>query len=468
MTQQVAIDDIADLPGLVPAPRYICTATPHPINATWESLVVTQHRVTDIPLPSHWEWNEPLAQWQQDESYRLRCANGQVEIYATTEVGAFRARRRLDVLRQCADEAEVPHSFDLVDAPCYRHRGLSVDIVRHFFGLDTLIPLLDLMADVALNVLHLHLSDDQGWRYEVPQLPALTEISGHTAVGEATGGYLSQADLDTLVEQAHCRHIQVIPEVDIPGHTNAALHALPGLNPNGQCPPAYKGIEVGFSTLSTAAPDTELFLHAAIDALIPHSQAGIHIGGDESFSTTEGDYEAIVRMAAARVRAHGQRVIGWQESAPYLEAGDLVQIWDPRLDPTQVIEATQRGVGVIVSYAHHAYLDMKQVDDESIGLDWAGIVPLAKSLQWDSRTVVAELPAEAIEGVEACLWTETVENSAHFGELVLPRLHGIAEVAWRGSAVGQWASFRRRIAGFSRLWRARGWNYFPSAGVDWA
>lgn len=459
--------------GLVPEPVSLTlrpTRTGPEAPPLWKDLVIDSGRVdpAKLGLP------EGLQEWQLEEAHRIEISSGRALISASTALGEWRARRRLAVLSACADPDSPVADLVLVDFPKYRHRGLHLDIVRHYFGPSTILRVMDLMADLALNVLHLHLTDDQAWRIDIPSLPELVRESGEGAVGgveaaERGGGlargWLGLDELAALSARAEELGIALVPEVDLPGHTNAALHAMPGLNPDGRTPPAYTGAEVGFSSLSTGAPDTERFLTEVVSALAPLSAHGFHIGGDECFSTERSEYEALVTRALGLVHGKGLRVSAWQEAAPLMGEGDLVQVWDPRLSSTDVAEAAKRGARIVLSPADRVYLDMKQAEGERIGLDWMGVVPARQTLEWDPEQVVPGAPAEAIEGVEACLWTETLLTEGDLGQMLLPRLAAVAEVAWCGSGVGRWESFAARAAALERLWRSRGWTPAPLTGV---
>ena len=135
------------------------------------------------------------------------------------------------------------------DAPRFAWRGLSLDVARHFFSVEEVTEVLGLMFDLRLNVLHLHLTDDQGWRLDLPSRPELTERSSSSAVGGGPGGYFTAGDYARIQAAAARRGITVVPEIDVPGHTHAALHAVPELNPSGVAPETYTGIAVGFSSL---------------------------------------------------------------------------------------------------------------------------------------------------------------------------------------------------------------------------
>lgn len=463
---------VAPLEGLVPEPIALSvppTPSRSETHAPWSGLVIESRRAEppELGLP------HGLEDWQLEEAHRIEVSSGRALISASTALGEWRARRRLAVLSACADPASPIPDFVLVDFPRYRHRGLHLDIVRHYFGPSTILRVMDLMADLALNVLHLHLTDDQAWRIDIPALPELVRESGEGAVGgveaaERGGGlaegWLGLDELAALSARAEELGIALVPEVDLPGHTNAALHAMPGLNPDGRTPPAYTGAEVGFSSLSTGAPDTERFLTEVVSALAPLSAHGFHIGGDECFSTERSEYEALVTRALGLVHGKGLRAFAWQEAAPLMGGGDLVQVWDPRLSSTDVAETAKRGARIVLSPADRVYLDMKQVEGERIGLDWMGVVPARRALEWDPEQVVPGAPAEAIEGVEACLWTETLLTEGDLGQMLLPRLAAVAEVAWCGSGVGRWESFAVRAAALERLWRSRGWTPAPLTG----
>src|SRR5699024_11110210 len=204
-----------------------------------------------------------LAEQEGDgEAYVLRAGDGRVELTGS-RAGLLRGLATVVQLRDLDLPAAAPGQVPAVaieDRPRLAHRGLMVDISRHFFGPATLMKVIDLMAAYKLNVLHLHLSDDQGWRIEVPGHPELTEVSGATQVGEGPGGYLSTEEFRDLVAYADARGILVVPEIDMPGHVNAAQHAIGALTETGEPAEAYRGIEVGFSKLSLDNPATAPFI----------------------------------------------------------------------------------------------------------------------------------------------------------------------------------------------------------------
>lgn len=447
---------LSAIPGLVPLPVFIEEAQPHPSDATWAEISPSVVLCTEEEFEAAVAPCELPAGWQRSEAYLLDLSNGAAQVSAISELGLSRGLRRLNTLA-IANHHREPVAVKIFDYPAYKHRGLHIDVSRHFFGVPTIVRVMDAMSELGLNILHLHLSDDQGWRIEIPQFPELIERSSDCAVGGEEGGYYSLEDYQTLVEEARSRMIAIIPEIDIPGHVNAALHAIEGLNPDGVCPPLYEGTEVGFSTLSTKAPATQAFLEAVVQTLAPFSPAGIHIGGDESFSTAEGDYPIIVGSQIERIHALGKRALAWEEAADLLGAGDLVQVWHDDLEGDSIARAVARGVRAIMSPGPKAYFDMKEYPEQKLGITWAGILPLKNAWDWDPEKICEGVDREGIEGVEACLWSETLRREKDVWEMLLPRLAGLAEVAWAGGPRGSWEDFLERLAGLEGLWRGRGW-----------
>ena len=219
---------LSTIPGLLPLPVFIEEADAHPEEATWAEISPS------VVLKTPEEFSAAIApltipeEWQFTEAYILTISAGSAQVTAASELGLSRGLRRLNTLA-IANHSRAPIAVKIVDYPAYRHRGLHIDVARHFFSVPTILRVMDAMSEVGLNILHLHLSDDQGWRIEIPQFPELIERSSDCAVGGEEGGYYTLDDYQTLVEGARSRMIAVIPEIDIPGHVNAALHAIEGL-----------------------------------------------------------------------------------------------------------------------------------------------------------------------------------------------------------------------------------------------
>jgi hexosaminidase len=352
----------------------------------------------------------------------------------------------------------------IVDAPRYGWRGAMLDVSRHFFGLDDVKRYIDLMALYKLNRLHLHLSDDQGWRIEITSWPNLTAHGGSTQVGGGPGGYYTQDQYAEIVRYAAERFIIVVPEIDMPGHTNAALASYAELNCDGKARELYTGIRVGFSALCVEADVTYRFIDDVvreIAALTPGPW--FHIGGDEVKELTPAQYDAFIERVQGIVRMHGKQVIGWDEIASAtLQPDTLVQVWRPK---TAMGPAIERGAKVIMSIASRAYLDMKYDAATPIGLTWAGRIDVPDAYDWDPAAIVPGLDPSAIVGVEAPLWSETIATIGDIEFLAFPRLIAIAEVGWTPQEQRRWDDFRQRLVAHTPRLTALGVNFYRSPAV---
>ncbi len=248
-----------------------------------------------------------------------------------------------------------------------------------------------------------------------------------------------------------------MPEIDLPGHTNAALASYPELNCDGKAPDLYTGIEVGFSSLCIDQEITYQFVDDVIRevaALTPGPF--IHVGGDEAHSTSDADYETFMARAQEIVRSHGKQMLAWEEAARIgLAPGSVVQHWHNEM----AARAAGQGAQVIMSPAANAYLDMKYDASTALGQNWAGNISVEKAYAWDSATVQAGIPEEAILGVEAPLWTETVRTMDDLEYLVFPRLLGHAEIGWSPAGGRTWEEYRQRLAGHAARLEALGVNF---------
>jgi hexosaminidase len=346
----------------------------------------------------------------------------------------------------------------VVDAPRYEYRGQHIDVARHFLSVSDVQQFMDLMAMYKLNRLHLHLSDDQGWRIEIPGWPNLTAIGGSSQVGGKGGGYYTGGDFRALVNYARDRFITIVPEIDMPGHTNAALASYPELNCDGVAPPLYTGTRVGFSLICLEKDITYKFIDDVIGAITELNPAGpyFHMGGDEVKRAGREAYNQFVERVEKMVHARGKQMIGWSEIAlANLSGRTIVQSWIP--DSAHLLVA--RGSKVILSPAPMLYLDMQYDTTTPIGLHWAAYVPLEKTYNWEPATYNPRIPDSAILGLEGALWSETLGKLADFEYMALPRLTALAELAWSPAAARNWELFRRRIPAHEQRWTALGLNY---------
>ena len=357
----------------------------------------------------------------------------------------------------------------VVDAPRFSWRGLHLDVARSFIEVATVTKVIDVMAALKLNVLHLHLTDDQGWRLEIPSRPLLTQVSGLTAVDGGRAGFYTAADYAHLQAYAGARGITVIPEIDMPGHVNAAQHAYGELTPSGEPLPAYTGTDVGFSRLHPDLPATLPFVRDVVTDVAAMTRGPyLHIGGDEALTMTRPEYSRTVSAIAEQVRVAGKTLVGWQEiTQTPLAPGTIVQFWDPRADTSDVVDAAWQGARVVLSPAQHVYLDMKYDGDSPVGSDWTGNTELRDAYEWEPMEALLGLLPGSIAGVEAALWTETVHTDEDLFTLLLPRLAAVAEVAWSVPPRRSWPDFAVRVARYAPTWDAAGLPWYRSPQVAW-
>ena len=241
----------------------------------------------------------------------------------------------------------------------------------------------------------------------------------------------------------------VVPEVDLPGHTNAALASYPELNCDGVARERYTGIVVGFSALCAGDVDTDRFLSDVLGELAELTPGPyLHIGGDEATRMTPEQYAKVVTRAQEIVTAHGKTVVGWHQLAEAPMADSTVlQFWDNTTSAPDLVTAAAAGHKVIMSPANHAYLDQKYDPSTPIGLQWAGPTSVAEAYSWDPATHIPGIGEQSVLGVESALWTETVSTIDDIEYLAFPRLAAIAEIGWSPASTHDWAAFRVRLGG---------------------
>jgi hexosaminidase len=348
------------------------------------------------------------------------------------------------------------------DNPRYQHRGAMLDVARHFFSVEDVKSYIDYLAMYKMNVFHMHLSDDQGWRLEIKSWPKLTEVGSVSEVGGGAGGFYTQEEFIDIIQYANNRYIDVIPEFDIPGHINAALHAYPILNPKDEELPYYTGMEVGFSTLDYKDPDTWIFIEDLIREIAAISPSPyIHIGGDETHATSPKDYRKFIPRIVAIVEKNGKSAMGWADIAEAeLTNQTVAQFWKP--DAKNVRMAVDQGVKIIMSPATKAYLDQKYNEDSRIGLKWASMIEIDAAYEWNPSTYLENVDESQILGMEAALWTETVENIDDLQWLVFPRLVGYGEVSWSKENLRSWEDYKPRLKSHLNRLDLMGINYYKS------
>ena len=453
------------------------------IGNSTETMPPVEARSGDVTDGTVYLTREGASSSLGSEGYELTVTASQVTVRAENSAGLFYGVQTIRHLLPPVVEytAAYPQPLSLPgvhisDQPRFGWRGMMLDVARHFLPLHDVKRFIDLAALYKLNRLHLHLSDDQGWRVEIPGWPNLTEYGGSTEVGGGVGGYYSTDEYTELVEYAQDRFITVVPEIDIPGHTNAALASYADLNCDGIARDLYIGTNVGFSALCVDKDITYEFLDDVIREISSRTPGPyFHVGGDEVEELSEEEYITFIERMQSMVGSHGKRMIGWDEIAlANLDPGSVVQLWRPywptdqteNMDSAQValraefeagvLGAVDAGATVVLSPADRLYLDMKYDTSTVLGLTWAGIPDERMSYDWSISDKFSSLPEDAIAGVEAPLWSETLGTLEDFEYMAFPRLAGVAELGWTSASLRDWAEYRMRLGAQSARWMVLG------------
>ncbi|MEV7418233.1 beta-N-acetylhexosaminidase [Streptomyces sp. NPDC089919] len=415
---------------------------------------------------------DPAAGAYGEEGYRLAADEDGVVVTAHRPAGLFRGTQTLRQLLPAGGPAEVAGGT-VADTPRFGYRGAMIDLARHYFSPAQVRRFVDQLALYKINVLHLHLTDDQGWRLAVDSWPRLAAYGGASEVGGGPGGHWTKADYRELVRYAGERYLEVVPEIDMPGHVNAALASYPELNCSGVAPARYTGTKVGFSSLCVAKERTYEFVADVLREVAELTPGRyLHIGGDEAYSTPHADYAAFMARAQQLVAAQGKTVLAWHQLAGAKPApGAVLQYWGhdktSAADKAQLAEAVRGGTKVILSPADRTYLDMKYDAQTGPGMSWAGYVPVRRSYEWDPGRYLPGVDESAVAGVEAALWTEKVATTADADLMAFPRLISTAELGWSPASSLSWDTYRLRLATQAPRLKSLGVGYYRSAEVPW-
>ena len=429
-----------------------------------------------------------------EEGYVLSISSEQIKITAQKAAGVFYGIQTLRQLLPEAIEAKEVQSAswevatgEITDKPSYGWRGSMLDVARHFFPMDNVKRYIDHIAMYKMNRLHLHLSDDQGWRIEIKSWPNLALHGGSTEVGGDKGGYYTQEEYKELIAYAQERFIMIIPEIDMPGHINSALASYGELNggtsvpmegaPNGpkanpllvkdsQPTPLYTGMEVGFSTLRFEKEVTFKFINDVVRELSEITPGPyFHVGGDEAHVTKKPDYIAFVNKFTEIVKANNKIMIGWEEIAQgNINENVVAQHW---ANPDYARMAADKGAKLILSPSPKVYLDMQYDSLTKLGLHWAAYIEADVAYNWDPATQVEGVDAAQILGVEAPLWSETIDSMDDIEYLLFPRITAVAELGWTPAERRGWEGYSARIGSHGPRWNRLGIDYYPSKKITW-
>lgn len=408
-----------------------------------------------------------------EEGYNLTVTADSVRLVANQPAGLFHGIQTIRQLLPADIESEMGSerstwqipALTITDSPRFAWRGAMLDVSRHFFTVDEVEQFIDLLALYKLNVLHLHLSDDQGWRIALNSRPKLAQVGSLTQVGGGRGGFYTQQDYRDIISYAAARYILVVPEIDMPSHINAALVGYPEFGCSVRPTALYTGTDVGWSALCVDKEETYAFVDdiiREISAMTPGPY--FHIGGDEVQSLTHEQYIKFVERVQGIVNKYGKKMVGWEE------------ITKARLTPTTIAQqwksdsaaaAVAQGAKLILSPSQKIYLDMKYTPASTLGLHWAAYVEVRDAYDWDPATFMKGVAERDIVGVEAPFWSETLRNIGAVTYLALPRLPAVAELGWTPQASRSWESFRSRIVTHEPRWTYLGFNYYRSPQLPW-
>lgn len=430
------------------------------------------------------------------EGYRLSVTHAGVRIGGGSYRGVVNGIATLRQLlpAKAGSGAKIPYA-EIADRPAFGWRGVMLDVSRHFFDKEEIFTLLDQMARLKLNKFHWHLTDDQGWRIEIKKYPLLTQIGSRRAEtlvgrydknkegvydGKPYGGFYTQEEIREIVSYAAERHIEVIPEIEMPGHGLAALTAYPWLGCTGGPYAVWTHWGISDDVYCAGKETTFEFIEKVLTevlALFPSKL--IHIGGDEC---PKGRWKACP-LCQQRIReeglkdeyqlqsyfihrierwmhAHGREIIGWDE---ILQGGISktanIMSWNGS-DPG--IKAAQRGNPVIMTPKWYCYFDYSQTSDperyEPLGNTRYVSVRQAYRLDPCDRLTLPD--QKRIRGVQCNLWTEYIADIRHAQHMVLPRMAALAETGWANDRK-DYNDFVRRIPALVAVYKAEGYNYAP-------
>ena len=403
-----------------------------------------------------------------NEGYKMITTPESVKIIADKPEGLSRGVQTLRQLLPAAIEkstvvTDVEWSIPVStidDKPEYAYRGLMIDVARHFFTMDEIKRQIDHAAQYKINRIHLHLSDDQGWRLEIKKWPDLTIIGGSTEVGGEPGGYYTQEEFKDLVKYAAERYMEIIPEFDMPGHSNAALASYGFLNEDGKKKPLYTDTKVGFSSLMTHDEKTYEFIDDVINEVSQIAPSKyIHIGGDEAESTKKADYDYFVGRVSEIVKKYGKTPVGWDpiDTSPEINSSVVLQNWKDSNNA-----AREKNMKMIISIAEKAYLDMKYNESTPYGLNWAGYISVESAYKWDPTDYA---PKELVLGIEAPIWTETIADTKAMDYMIYPRLLGYAEIGWTPKYTRDWIEYKSRLEKQGERMKNQEINYYSDSSV---
>ena len=431
------------------------------------------------------------------EAYQLKVDANQVVISSPSEAGVFYG---IQTLRKAVDVAEGSNvelpAVEIKDQPRFGYRGMMLDVGRHFFSMDEIKTYIDMMALHNINRFHWHLSEDQGWRIEIKKYPKLTEIGsmrketviGHNSGkydGKPYGGFYTQEQAKEIVAYAAERYITVIPEIDLPGHMQAALAAYPELGCTGGPYEVWTQWGVSDNVLCAGNDQTIQFIKdvlAEIVEIFPSEY--IHVGGDEcpkvKWSTCpkcqarikalglksdnkhtkeERLQSYVIHEAEEFLNSKGRKMIGWDET---LEGGlapnATVMSWRGEAGGSEAAKQHHDVVMTPNTYLYFDYYQSKDTETEPMAI--GGYLPIERVYSYEPMPKsLSPEEQKYIVGVQANLWTEYIPDFKQVQYMVLPRMAALSESQWCAPEKKNYEAFLQRVSRLVNIYAKNGWNY---------
>ena len=425
-----------------------------------------------------------LANASSPEAYRLHVASDAIEISAASSEGFLRAWQTMEQLTTKKGIA----CCDIVDAPAYKWRGLMLDVSRHFFPISFLKKQIDVMSEYKFNRLHIHLTDAAGWRIEIKRYPRLNNFAawrsgklwkdwnanGNKYLEQgsegAEGGYYTQDELRDLVKYAAERGITIVPEIEMPGHSEEVLTAYPELSCTHE---PYKQADFCQGNIGTY-DFLENVLKEVMDIFPSHY---IHVGGDEAakkswgscalcqkkmkelgIDNVDGLQAHLISHMGKFLNEHGRQLVGWDEViAGNLSKNTTVMVWRG----TELAhEAIKHGYDVVMSPGAYCYFDMYQDAPGTQPVANGGFIPTEKVYSYVPGSDLPEAERNMITGVQANLWTEHIPTPEYAEYMLYPRALALAEIGWNGTKTKNYPEFKTRALAQVEHLKAEGVNPF--------
>ena len=424
-------------------PSYVVPVLPHPRHCYLKKgacnitkSIIVEEVEADLP----------------EEGYFMRLKSDEIYISAADSAGLFYAHQTL------AQLPTVVQCMEIIDFPDLHYRALMLDIVRNYYPVDSIQRVLDVMAQYKLNVLHLHLSDDEAWRLEIPGLPQLTDIGskrGYTTdenecllpmycggwdanANTTANGYITRKEYIDLLKYAKERHIRIIPEIDMPGHMRAAKKAMGKLLTDSAFDArVYKSAQnYTDNVIDVSKPYAVEFIdHVVTEIVKMHEEAGhpltiFNIGGDEvpKGALTKEEHQAFIDAVLEILKRYNLQPMGWEEIDHFCqpESGAICYAWlNSESKPLQLAEA---GYQVVIATASHLYFDFAYCNHhEEKGLNWGGYTDEYRSFDWEPAS------NDNIIGMSAQLWSEVIRSFAQVEWQLYPKIFGLVERSWNAS-----------------------------------